>query len=173
MTCSSTRAQLWNIGSAYDLETVAVHEIGHAVAGLGESSDPSAAEYMYYSGIRQQPLADDITGIRAVWGPRAEDAIAQSTGNFSSSHAADITGSMNKANNQIILPAQDVASPSECYWFKVTTPANTTPQLWAVVQSQNLSELSPKVQIYNAALQGLARSLRPRRRRMGRGRTRR
>lgn len=151
-------AQVWNIGSTFDLETVAVHEIGHAVAGLGESSDTTAAEYEYYSGIRQTLAQDDINGIHAVWGPRAEDAIAQATGNFSAAHAANISGYMNPYNNQIILPAQDVASPSETYWFKVTTPANTTPMLWAVVQSVGLSELSPRVQIYNANLQGLAQS---------------
>ncbi len=151
-------AQVWNIGSTFDLETVAVHEIGHAVAGLGESSDTTAAEYEYYSGIRQQPMPDDINGIQAVWGPRAEDAIAQATGNFSAAQAANLNGYMNPYNNQIILPNQDLATPYETYWFKVTAPANTTPLLWAVVQSQNLSELSPRVQIYNSALQGLAQA---------------
>ena len=29
-------SQAWNINSTYDLETVALHEVGHSVAGLGE-----------------------------------------------------------------------------------------------------------------------------------------
>ena len=77
-------AQAWNIGSTFDLETVAVHEIGHAVAGLGESSDPSAAEYEYYSG-QTGPGAGRRQRDPGGLGPagRGRDRL-ESTGNFSS-----------------------------------------------------------------------------------------
>ncbi len=151
-------SQVWNINNTYDLETVAVHEIGHAVAGLGESSDPTAAEYLYYSGLRQTLAQDDVNGLQSVWGPRAEDAIEQLTNNLTSAHAADITSYINGSNNEVVLPTQDVASSTETYWFKVTTPSNASSTFQVVAQSSNLSELSPKVQIYNSALKGLSQA---------------
>ena len=144
----------WNIGSNYDLETVAFHEIGHAL-GLGHSADPNAAMYAYYGGVQQAPDADDVAGIQAIWGPRAEDGLAAGNSNFTSAKAADITKFINGANNQIVLPNQDVASSAESYWFKVTTPANASSNFTVQIQAASLSELSPKVQIYNASLQGL------------------
>ena len=58
--------------------------------------------------------------------------------------------------NQVVLPGLNVASSSEQYWFKVTTPSNASNVFTAQVQSSNLSELSPKVTIFNPSLQGLA-----------------
>ena len=147
----------WNIGSDYDLETVALHEIGHAL-GLGHSADVNAAMYPYYGGVQQSPNTDDIAGIRSIWGPRAEDGLAVGNSNFTSAKAASITPFINGANDQIVLPNQDVASTAESYWFKVTTPSNASNNLTVQVQSTSLSELSPKVQIYNANLQGLVQT---------------
>lgn len=53
----------WTVnGSGIDLETVALHEIGH-VLGLNHSDDTSAVMYAYYSGIHRTLELDDITGI--------------------------------------------------------------------------------------------------------------
>ena len=145
----------WHINSDYDLETVAIHEIGHAL-GLGHSADINAAMYPYYDGVQQSPNTDDVNGIQSVWGPRQEDAFVQNTGNLTSARAANVTSFMNTSSDQVYLPGLDVASASECYWFKVTTPANTSSTLTAQVQSSGLSELSPRVMIYNAALKGLS-----------------
>jgi len=147
-------AQAWHINSDFDFETVAVHEIGHAVAGLGESSDPRAAEYEYYNGIKQGLAQDDVNGIQALWGPRQEDPIEQATHNLTAANAATCNYVINSVN-QVVLPGLNVASSSDVYWFKVTTPANASNVFTAQVQSTNLSELSPRVAIYNANLQGL------------------
>ena len=152
--------QPWHSGSDYDLETVALHEVGHAL-GLDHSTNVNASMYPYYNGIDSGPNNDDIAGLQSIWGPRAEDGIALGTGNFFAWSAADITRFTNGANNQIVLPNQDVASASESYWFKVTTPANASPNFTVQVQSQSLSELSPKVQVYSAGLQGLAQAAAP------------
>lgn len=150
-------AQPWNLNSDYDLETVLIHEIGHAL-GLGHSADAGAAMYSYYQGVRQSVDQDDVNGIQAVWGPRAEDSIALATANFTSARAADITKYTNYSNNWLILPNMDVASSSESYWFKFTTPGNASTNLTARIQSSGLSELSPKIQLYNASLQGIAQN---------------
>ncbi|KAG6387254.1 hypothetical protein SASPL_152441 [Salvia splendens] len=60
----------WSIGAVedyFDLETVALHEIGHLL-GLGHSSDDAAIMYpTIYSGVIKNLHEDDIQGIRALY----------------------------------------------------------------------------------------------------------
>lgn len=51
-----------------DLETIAIHEIGH-ILGLGHSQDPNAIMYAYYRAgtIKRNLGQDDIEGIRALY----------------------------------------------------------------------------------------------------------
>ena len=58
--------QSFNIGSTYDLFTVAMHEFGHAL-GLNESSVSSAVEYPTYTGRKTALASDDIAGIRSIY----------------------------------------------------------------------------------------------------------
>ena len=53
-------------GSAYDLESVYLHENGH-VAGLGHSTDPSAVMYPSYQTARCALAPDDKNGIAALY----------------------------------------------------------------------------------------------------------
>ncbi|KAJ1390447.1 PGBD-like superfamily [Sesbania bispinosa] len=50
-----------------DLETVALHEMGHLI-GLGHSSNPDSVMYPTYGGVRRNLKQDDIDGIRALYG---------------------------------------------------------------------------------------------------------
>ena len=69
-------AKTWNNGTTYDLETVALHEIGHAL-GLDHSTvNSSAVMWASYTGVKQTLSADDIAGIQALYGPRPSDAYA-------------------------------------------------------------------------------------------------
>lgn len=52
-----------------DLETVALHEVGHLL-GLAHSSVPNSVMFANYSGERRVLTADDIAGIRALYGRR-------------------------------------------------------------------------------------------------------
>lgn len=57
-----------NVGTgSFDLYTVAIHEIGHAL-GLGHSAFGGAAMEATYAGIRTSLSADDIAGIQAIYG---------------------------------------------------------------------------------------------------------
>ena len=57
---------LTGLGGTFDLETVALHEIGHLL-GLAHSSDPNAIMYPTYSGVRRSLYQDDLDGIRRLY----------------------------------------------------------------------------------------------------------
>ncbi|MSV28050.1 MAG: matrixin family metalloprotease [Bryobacterales bacterium] len=63
----------WNIGSSVDLFSVALHETGHAL-GLGHSDLPGAVMYPYYKQVAGL-AADDIAGIRSLYGERTTPAV--------------------------------------------------------------------------------------------------
>jgi hypothetical protein len=153
-------SQNWNSSSGYDLETVALHEIGHDM-GLGESTVVNAIEYPYYGGIQQSLASDDITGAQSIWGARQEDPFVQNYGNLSFAKAANVTPFLVTSSNQVYLPGLNVASQADTYWFKITTPANASSNFTAQVQSSGLSELSPRVAIYSAADVGLVQTIAP------------
>jgi hypothetical protein len=54
------------VGGAFDLESVYLHENGH-VAGLGHSSDPNAVMYPSYQTARCSLATDDRNGIAALY----------------------------------------------------------------------------------------------------------
>src|SRR5437016_4802236 len=69
--------QTWNVGSNYDLFTVAMHEIGHAL-GLDHSTALGAVMAAAYGGVQKGLSSDDIAGIRNIYSnnnnPRASDS---------------------------------------------------------------------------------------------------
>src|SRR5271166_5120928 len=138
----------WNVNSAYDLETVAIHEFGHAL-GLGESQITTACMYGYYNGTKQSLTSDDIAGIQSVWGAPQPDQFnsnGQSNGTFMNS--ANLTPN---SNGQVAIPSLDITNVNQSEWFYVTAPYSGT--LVATVQSSNLSSLSPQVSVSNTGLQ--------------------
>jgi hypothetical protein len=65
-------AEVWSLagaGNTFDVETVALHEIGHLL-GLDHTTVPGAVMFPTYGGPRRALAADDIAGIRALYGRR-------------------------------------------------------------------------------------------------------
>ena len=147
-------SQSWQINSDYDLQTVAIHEFGHAL-GLDHSSVSTADMFANYSGQKQTITADDASGIQAVYGARQPDQYDAGSGNNTSLTATNITSQVN-ANAQAAIPSLDITSASDSDWFVVTAPSNASGTLTVTMQSSNLSSLSPKLLLYSGGLQGIA-----------------
>jgi hypothetical protein len=142
----------------YDIETVAIHEFGHAL-GLDHSNVSTADMYPYYNGIKNVLGTDDINGIRAVYGPRQEDIFdnAQSNGYYTT--ATDLTAYL--IGGQATIPNLDITSGgNDADWYKITVPANTNGTMTVTMQSTGLSSLSPRLYVHNSSTKilGLATS---------------
>jgi hypothetical protein len=149
-------AQPFNIGSTYDLYTVALHEIGHALGMLG-SSDYYAAMYETYVGAKSGLSPDDIAGIRSIYSanaPRSPDGFGFYTSSFQT--AADLTGGFDPVSQTLVGPNLDITYPGQAEYYRFLAPAGTSAQLTVTIQSTGLSLLSPAVILYNAGQQPIA-----------------
>jgi hypothetical protein len=148
-------AQPWAIGSTFDIETVALHEIGHAL-GMGHSAIENAVMYADYNGIKNSLNSDDIAGIQSIYGVRQPDQF-NSNGQSNSWYTtpANITGLLNSAD-QITLPNLTLNAYNAQEWFTVTVPQNSNGTLTATMQTSGLSSMTPEVVIYNSSLHYVA-----------------
>ena len=150
-TCSSTPPRTGRSTPDYDLETVAIHEFGHAL-GLGESQITTACMYGYYNAMKQSLTTDDVAGIQSVWGaPQPDQFNSNGQSNSIYTNAANITSYID-ANSQIAIPSLRITSASQTEWFSVTVPSSTTGTMVVKVQSSNLSMMSPKMTVYTSGL---------------------
>jgi hypothetical protein len=141
----------FNIGSTYDLFTVAAHEIGHSL-GLGESSSSSAAmEWPVYTGRKTSLSTDDIAGIRSIYSANgARRADFYGGHNSTIATAASLTSLINPTALTALVPNLDIAAAGQSEYFTAIAPVGTTGTMQVTVQSQGLSLLAPNVTVYAA-----------------------
>lgn len=141
----------FNIGSTYDLFTVAMHEFGHAL-GLNESSVYNSVMYGYYTGTKYGLYPDDIAGIQSIYnGPRTPDAYnSNGQSNGSESTAANITSQINTSSSTALVPNLDITTSSQKEYFTFTAPSNAGSTMDVQLQSSGLSLLSPNLTVYAA-----------------------
>jgi hypothetical protein len=151
-------AQTFNIGSTYDLFTVAAHEIGHAL-GLYHTDTLGAVMYANYSTRMTALTADDLAGIRNIYGnnsPRSVDTYDAAAANNSFTSASNITTQINSKSGTALLTNLDITSTSQAEYYKFTAPAGSSNTLTVTVQSSGLSLLAPTLTVYNGSQTQLA-----------------
>ncbi len=85
--------QTYNIGTTYDLYTVSMHEIGHAL-GLSDSTNSNAVMFGTYTGTFTSLNSDDIAGIRSIYSSgnvRSQDQYNTGTSDGSFATATSVT----------------------------------------------------------------------------------
>lgn len=133
----------------YDIETVAIHEFGHAL-GMDHSTLSNADMYAYYNGTKTTSSSDDIAGIQSIYGARPGDAFDQAQSNNSYSNATDLTGYL--SNGQTSIPNLDISTSSDTDWYKIVVPRDTNGTMTVTLQSTGLSSLSPHLYIHSSSL---------------------
>src|SRR5262249_35327869 len=136
--------QAFNIGTTYDLFTVAMHEFGHAL-GLLHSGVVTADMYAAYNGLKSGLASDDIAGIRNIYSnnnPRSFDQYGGTDSSFA--NAANITALINTSNQTALVTGLNMATAGQTEYYVVTAPAGTGSTVTVGVQSAGLSLLAPK-----------------------------
>lgn len=138
----------FNIGSTYDLFTVALHEFGHA-SGLYHSTTSTATMYPTYNGVDTALNSDDISGIRSVYSAGVARAADGQEANNSTTAAKVVT--IDSTTKTAVVNNLDLTTSTDLDYFKFVVPAGSSTTLNATVVSQGLSLLNPKIEILNSA----------------------
>jgi len=142
----------WKINSNWDLRTVAIHEIGHAL-GMSHSTIGAAAMFSYYTVMKQTLNADDKTGIQSIYQARQPDwwnSNGQSNTMWETTKSLDGWLSF---QNQIQMPWLNLHQSGMTEWFWATVPNdNISGRIVAQMQSTGFSLLSPRLEVYDWAM---------------------
>jgi hypothetical protein len=151
----------FNIGSTYDLFTVAAHEFGHAL-GLGESSVAQAVMFATYNGTRSGLYSDGVSGIQSIYSSnaaRSQDTYDAAASNNTFATASVLTSQIDPVALTALLNNLDLTSvngsnglrtTTDVDYYTFTAPTATTSSLTVTVQSTSLSLLAPVVTVYAA-----------------------
>jgi oligoribonuclease NrnB/cAMP/cGMP phosphodiesterase (DHH superfamily) len=142
--------QTFNIGTTYDVQTVALHELGHAL-GLDHSTVAGAVMYAYYGGTTRSLSNNDITAIRATYSnnnPRSSDVYNGANNSFA--NAANLTSLLNLTSLTGLVQNLDISSTGQADYYTVTAPQTTSTTFTVKVQSSGLSLLKPRLTVYAA-----------------------
>ncbi len=138
----------FNVGSTYDLFTVAMHEFGHAL-GMYHSTSSVATMYPSYNGVDTALNADDISGIQSVYSAGAARTADAREANNSTATAKTV--SIDATTKTAVVNSLDLTTSTDLDFFKFVIPAGSSTTLKATVVSQGLSLMNPKIEILNSS----------------------
>ncbi len=129
--------------SAYDIYTVALHELGHSF-GLPDNTDPTSVMYNTYQGVYTGLGASDVAAFQSLYG-----APSAGPGNNTLATAAVMS-----------LPeiAADVSAINQTDYYAYTVPWYANQTITVTVQNGGLSLLVPQLSVYTASGQLVATS---------------
>ena len=136
----------FELGDAYDLYSVLLHEAGHAL-GLAHSTDPNAVMVGDPSRVWTDLGSDDIAGIQAIYGTRIQDAFDASAPN---DYLAAATRLSPDAAGLIAATA-DLTGSADVDHYSITVPSGSDGTLIVSVDARGLSLLAPAVRVYDDA----------------------
>lgn len=111
-------------GGNYDLYTVMLQEVGHAI-GVANSTDPLSPMFETYNGVKAGLTAGDISAVQALYGPRTYN-ISELFGNGSTSSATNITNASLLSNKIIVTTIGEMASATDDDYYKFTLPTGVS-----------------------------------------------
>ncbi|MFO0930710.1 MAG: matrixin family metalloprotease [Gemmataceae bacterium] len=140
----------FNIGTTFDLKTVAMHELGHTL-GLSHTTVPLATMFPTYNVIKNALNADDITSIRSGYGgARTADVYDAVASNNTFATATSLTSQIDPDTLTSVQTELDITTTTDADYYTFTAPADTTGTLTVQVQTAGLSLLRQAVTVYAA-----------------------
>jgi predicted Zn-dependent protease len=139
-----------NSNMTYDLFTVAVHEIGHAIGMDHSTTSLSNVMYPNYTVTKSVLSSDDIAGVRSLYSngqPRSLDSWAAAGLGNTMATSLNVNGVFNAATDTSQLTGLDNTTTTQAEYYTYNVPAGTTSYTVAV-QSAGLSLFTPKVTVY-------------------------
>jgi hypothetical protein len=153
----------FSVGAApgrYDLYTVMLQEVGHAL-GLDNSPDAGTAMFTTYSGARTGLAAGDVAAVQRLYGGRTPDRFDATGTTNDTLNTADPIAFVTDADKQLgttdgtaggkpFVAAGDLTTLSDVDYYVYTTPKGSDDFTVSVLTS-GLSQLNARVSVYDSA----------------------
>lgn len=136
----------------FDLFTVALHEVGHAL-GLDHSDAPDSVLSEGYLGVRTGLSAQDVLAVRTLYGARQEDAFDRAATNNTAATATHLgLGGVDGA--PALTLRGDITTARDVDFYRFTAPVSGAIRVG--LETGGISLLTGEVTLYDAKMRVVA-----------------